>query len=666
MYKILKNTIEMDDYSVQKLSNLQPPEPFEWNTVEGTELNVSDCIGGKGKIEVKGNTEQKQLSGKNLFGISDYEKTYNGVQIKIKDGEITLNGTCTGTGTVYIRPRDEQILNGTYTISRNSISGTMSGSGNINLRNVSDDSIISGTQMSLTISSRTFTLENANVEYGIYLMRDATFDNYKFRPQLVEGDTPDYDFEPYCGGQEAPNPSYEIPIKVVTGDNVVKHVGKNLLNFDKASSSGSGLTAVIEGTNLKINGTSTSTSKTITDYLPNIYKAGTYVFSITKVIGRALILRFFDDNNETIRSVSIPSNGTSASFTLDGTEKKYRLIFNPANGETYDINIDLQLEEGTTPTQYEPCIEEEYELELWKENEFDSENASVIEALLKGSNATLISNSHERTIIIPCKKNVTYKISKREGSRLRVAEFDEEPQIDSTGRNIKINDYGTELIYSTTTGSYLAIGFYFTDTDSKICTIEEMLATIKIQEAIELCKIGDYEDILFKNEAGDENYNAELEDGAWYKKSAIAEVVLDGRETWNYNSGNRYFFTNKFLDNYVTQYTKLVSNNYIGGMASNGGLYNNHIQTGTAYSFMICDNRFTDKNDLKTWLSTHNTIVKYPLATPIYEKITNPTLISQLEALKKAKWFKGINHWWTETNNLEPVLKGTYRQAINE
>ena len=60
MYKILKNIIEMDDYSVQKLSKSQA-EPFQWNTVEGTELNVDDCVGGKGKIEVKGNTYQKQF-----------------------------------------------------------------------------------------------------------------------------------------------------------------------------------------------------------------------------------------------------------------------------------------------------------------------------------------------------------------------------------------------------------------------------------------------------------------------------------------------------------------------------------------------------------------------------------------------------------------------------
>ena len=59
-------------------------------------------------------------------------------------------------------------------------------------------------------------------------------------------------------------------------------------------------------------------------------------------------------------------------------------------------------------------------------------------------------------------------------------------------------------------------------------------------------------------------------------------------------------------------------------------------------------------------------VIYYIQETPTYEKITDPTLISQLETLRKAKWFKGVNHWWTETDNLEPNLKGTYRQAINE
>lgn len=638
---------------VDDLTTLVETE-LESNEVEGTEIDVSDSAEYRGRIEVKGNTYQKQLSGKNFYGINDYEGTFKNVTIKIKDGEMTLNGTANGTGTLYIEPKNEQIFDGTYTIVKNLISGTQTGSGNINLRNANDDTVIDGTQLSLGDNIRTFTINNTSIKYGIYLMNGVTFNNFKIRPQIVVGNTPDYDFEPYCGGQASPNPDYPQEIKVVTGDNVVKHVGKNRFK------------SVIEQGAYATDGSKfTSTVQIRTADFIRIKPNTSYVFSNTNdlVIDR---ICYYDENYNFIERGEYINNSNFT--TLNNNCRYIRFNIKKQNNVSNEIVpselINPQLEQGSTATPYEEYRGEEYKFDLWKENEFDSENANVLDALLSGSNYTLNSNSHEKTVIVPCLKNTTYKISKKTGQRLRIAEFDENPQIGSTGRNFKINDQGNKLIYFTT-GNYLAIGFYFTDVDGRNCTVEEMLNSIQIQEAIELCKIDDYQDILFKNVVGDENYNAELEDVAWYKKSAIAEVVLDGRETWNYNSGNRYFFTNKFLDNYVTQYTKLVSNNYIGGMASNGGLYNNHIQTGTAYSFMLCDNRFTDKNDLKTWLSTHNTIVKYPLATPTYEKITDPNLISQLEALRKAKWFKGVNHWWTETENLEPNLKGTYKQSNN-
>jgi hypothetical protein len=662
MYKILKNIIEMDDYSVQKLSKSQPPEPFQWNTVEGTELNVSDCIGGKGKIEVKGNTYQKQLSGKNLYGINDYEGTFKNVTIKIKDGEMTLNGTANGTGTLYIEPKNEQIFDGTYTIVKNLISGTQTGSGNINLRNANDDTVIDGTQLSLGDNIRTFTINNTSIKYGIYLMNGVTFNNFKIRPQIVVGNTPDYDFEQYCGGQPSPNPDYPQEIKVVTGDNVVKHVGKNLfVGYDNM------LNGFLPIAN---------SYPTVNSSYPNAryqileLKAGE---SITTTIdanyseGR---IRAIDaKTNKIISSIEIVENDYysttetyAGSFRAGTITAKKDLLIGVMLLKRPTIDLSFQIEYGNTPTPYEPYREEEYKLDLWKENEFDINDVNKLNAYIDSSNK-ITSSEATRTLYVECKKNTLYKISKAKSARFRAMYTTDTPAINRVGNGYIVNDTGEEIIIKTgNNAKYLCVFYYHANQDT--LTEQAILESIQIQEAIELCKIDDYQDIPFKNVVGDENYNAELEEGAWYKKSAIAEVVLDGRETWNYNSGNRYFFTNKFLDNYVTQYTKLVSNNYIGGMASNGGLYNNHIQTGTAYSFMLCDNRFTDKNDLKTWLSTHNTIVKYPLATPTYEKITDPTLISQLEALNKAKWFKGVNHWWTETDNLDPVLAGTYKQSI--
>ena len=672
MLKILKNIIEMDDYSVQKLSKSQPPEPFEWNTVEGTELNVSDCIGGKGKIEVKGNTEQKQLSGKNLFGISDYEKTYNGVQIKIKDGEITLNGTCTGTGTVYIGPKDEQILNGTYTISRNSISGTMSGSGNINLRNVSDDSIISGTQMSLTINSRTFTLENANVEYGIYLMRDATFDNYKFRPQLVEGDTPDYDFEPYCGGQAAPNPEYPQEVKTVTGNNVVKHFGINLFDF-------------ISNLNTEIAGLTISSDKA-----GNIIVNGTPQRNLVTIVQKVNITDLLEDGQTyTLWQENIESNGgrpwfyvqvgygentasnyysvTTASnmlkFTVDKSQNNiYQIMVQTGNNLVNYNNVKnrfmlLKGDYTNKEVVYEPYREEEYHLDLWKENEFDINDVNKLNAYIDSSNK-ITSSEATRTLYVECKNNTLYKISKAKSARFRAMYTTDIPAINRVGNGYIVNDAGEEIIIKTgNNAKYLCVFYYHANQDT--LTEQEILESIQIQEAIELCKIGDYSDILFKNVTGDENYNAELEAGAWYKKEKVSKIKLENY-TINKYQNQSYYTPVSGIPNILNKDFVPLCTHFSGYDKIRYTASTDHLGVIAGDEFM---NTYSTVKLFKQFLRDNN-VDTYILINPVDKKITDTTLISQLEALRKFKWFKGVNHIWTETDNLEPVLEGTYKQSI--
>ena len=49
----------------------------------------------------------------------------------------------------------------------------------------------------------------------------------------------------------------------------------------------------------------------------------------------------------------------------------------------------------------------------------------------------------------------------------------------------------------------------------------------------------------------------------------------------------------------------------------------------------------TTEANFKTWLSTHNVKIKYIGATPTYTKITDTTLISQLEAIQTLKQLQG-------------------------
>lgn len=667
MYKILKNIIEMDDYSVQKLSNLQPPEPFEWNTVEGTELNVSDCIGGKGKIEVKGNTEQKQLSGKNLFDKD------NPIE---KRGSINNNNIFRGGGGNYciVIPCKP---NTTYTAQKRNDGDTNrlalascetnpSDTADVDtplLNNVRNDS---AGNLSITTGS---TANYIIMQYYRNVESTLTKQQILDSIQIEEGSTAT-DYEPYCGGQPSPNPDYPQEIKVVTGNNLIKHVGKNLfVGYDNM-----------------LNGflPTANSYPTVNSSYPNAryqileLKAGE---SITTTIdanyseGR---IRAIDaKTNKIISSIEVVENDYysttetyAGSFRAGTITAKKDLLIGVMLLKRPTIDLSFQIEYGNNPTPYEPYREEEYKLDLWKENEFDSENANVLNAYFSEDGKMITSSNKSKTLYIPCKANCTYKITKKLSKRFRLLTTNVLPDIGVIGDNFIFGDLVNCL--KITTGSnakYLCVFFYNSDYDT--LTVQEILDSIQIQEAIELCKIGDYEDILFKNVVGDENYNAELESGAWYKKKAIDKKILDDSWTWFMPTTNRFHVNiplpngeydlvalcDKFIN---ALYWPVHINTDKSFIVHNGNWGNNMCRI----SFL--DSDYDSLDEWTQFVSENNLIVYHRLLNPTYEKITDTTLISQLEALRKAKWFKGVNHWWTETNNLEPNLKGTYRQAINE
>ena len=282
MYKILKNIIEMDDYSVQKLSN-QPPEPFQWNTVEGTELNVDDCVGGKGKIEVKGNTEQKQLSGKNLWGGFSDSHTASGVtHIYNKDGTFTINGTATVDSDSLMSSAaiSEGIYKtfpaGTYTIS--------GGTSEVLLYVVgTKGNTIANT--SSTTFTKSFTLtEETNLFIRTRVNKGVTVNNATVYCMVESGSTAT-DYEPYCGGQASPNPLYPQNIEVVTGNNVIRHVGKNFCGLKDQTITKAGVTFIIKDGVITANGTYTANTLTQFENEDNLVLNGNYTVKTFPVSG---------------------------------------------------------------------------------------------------------------------------------------------------------------------------------------------------------------------------------------------------------------------------------------------------------------------------------------------------------------------------------------------
>lgn len=154
--------------------------------------------------------------------------------------------------------------------------------------------------------------------------------------------------------------------------------------------------------------------------------------------------------------------------------------------------------------------------------------------------------------------------------------------------------------------------------------------------SIELCKIGDYQDYIWKD--GED----------WKVHKAINRVKLGDKEWSNYNNlviYNSHASIDFGIANLGNPTLALVSNIFTASTDSsitwrcyyNGN--NDHLNT-------YGDSTYTSLSgsDAKQWLSENNAELLYILATPTDTAITDQTLIAQLEAIRTASLQNGINN----------------------
>ena len=163
---------------------------------------------------------------------------------------------------------------------------------------------------------------------------------------------------------------------------------------------------------------------------------------------------------------------------------------------------------------------------------------------------------------------------------------------------------------------------------------------------IELCKIGNYQDRIYKD------------NGKWYKYSAIGKIVLKG-------SGNTVLYGDGGT---ATDYWEYFRANLIAGVGTAITVFSNYFNQTTNSRVVIINNgtlylRFPKASGidvstnslLNTWLSTHNTEVYYILATPTTTEITDTELINQLNALENARSYTGQTNI-SQQNDNEPFI----------
>ena len=128
----------------------------------------------------------------------------------------------------------------------------------------------------------------------------------------------------------------------------------------------------------------------------------------------------------------------------------------------------------------------------------------------------------------------------------------------------------------------------------------------------------------------------------WYLNKQIGKVVLDGSDGSNWNYSNTCLQSkNEYPTGVISPNasrlglsTRFICKYYATGITTslNNGEFG--WNSGKCLTFKI-DN-MSSKRDYLTWLSNNNTIIYYILATPTTTEITDTTLISQLEAIKKS------------------------------
>lgn len=180
---------------------------------------------------------------------------------------------------------------------------------------------------------------------------------------------------------------------------------------------------------------------------------------------------------------------------------------------------------------------------------------------------------------------------------------------------------------------------------------------ITLPTGMELCKIGTYQDYIYKS---GEN---------WYKHSAIGKVVLDGTESgWNTAStGNHGYGIKNYVEAYRTNDEILWYCNYFKGIA-----YNDRYVDGTTFigvndnNIIFCDYSVSDLAGFKTWVSTHNIVFYYVLATPTDVLITDTTLINQLNQIENAAGYDGITYITTTNENDLAIIPVFFYNKVSE
>lgn len=457
-----------------------------------------------------------------------------------------------------------------------------------------------------------------------------TLNNTKEAPVLLSlyGDTQQ---------DSTPTPSSPQEIHNVSGDNTIEICGKNIAKSKYVDS------------------TTTNYAKVLFvefEIKPNT----TYTFSFNGTSGNIV---YFNENIFTTSPyITFGSSRAKATITTKSeiptsqytANKGWAICKNAAGNTSANVFDDLQVEKGSSASEYEAYKGQSQLISLGVENLFDISTITTGKTINQGTgNVTTDASNRDTSDFIKVKPNTQYTCST---TMTRYAYYDE----NKTFKNFYTG--GTTITTNSDT-QYIRFSY-----DNSLTNIQFEKGTKKNSftpygvQPIELCKIGNYQDYIYKTDK-------------WYLHKEIGKVVLDGSETIIFDGSTstpsqRSTFRITISNNPKT--TDYISNRFIKGSSTSNRLIfvanNNkpYISLEDAITGINTSDSNTEKiNKLKSWLSTHNTIVYYVLATPTDTEITDTTLLEQLETIKRS--YDGVTNISQENNDLPFIITAS---AIKE
>lgn len=329
--------------------------------------------------ELKGDLYQETTTGKNLYTVETGTSSRVGVDATYNKSEFTLNGTTTSGGNIFYDSsisintgyrKSQRLVAGKYTI-------TIMTTGSINfpsgtglafyLRDANTNVIIGISSLNKSFQ---FTLaEDTDIYSQIYCNASGiNFNNVLFKVQIEKGSTAT-PYEEYTGGVPSPNPDYPQEIEVVTGQQEINIVGKNLLPNNNITQTINGITFTKnDNGSITLSGTSNAVAdyylvgsasqyidlglSTTTYNLNGINNGSLSTYVLYAVVNRNGNLSYYQSINKTGLNISVQSGDT------------FRIFIRVLNNQTVNTTIYPQLEKGTDATDYQVYQSQSYTIDL--------------------------------------------------------------------------------------------------------------------------------------------------------------------------------------------------------------------------------------------------------------------------------------------------------------